>query len=82
MIATTSAEVKPPNNDASLMSSDVGHRKKTRYTQLNTFEDEQDQVNLYAVVIDASYPYQSSGKFITTLKVIDASCHTKGDEVT
>lgn len=56
MITTTSGEVKPPANDASIMSSDIG-RKKTRYTQLNTFEDEQDQVNLYAVVIDASYPY-------------------------
>jgi len=39
-------------------------------------------VNLYSVVVDASYPYQANGKFITTLKVIDPSCHTKGDEAT
>jgi len=39
-------------------------------------------VNLYAVVVDASYPYQAgTGKYITTLKVIDQNCCTKGDEV-
>ena len=51
----------------------TAERKKTHYTGLSSKpEKEQDQVNLYAVVVDASYPYQAgTGKYITTLKVID-----------
>ena len=36
---------------------------------------------MYGVIIDAAYPVQSSkGKWICSLKVIDGSLHSLGDE--
>ena len=38
-------------------------------------------MNIYGVIIDAAYPVQSNkGKWICSLKVIDGSLHTLGDE--
>ena len=43
--------------------------------------DAVDQVNCYGVIIDAAYPVQSSkGKWICSLKVVDGTCHSLGDE--
>jgi len=50
------------------------------YYTLDQAELDQDQVNFYGVVVDASYPYKTPNKFISTLKVIDNSMHTKGNE--
>ena len=42
--------------------------------------EEGDQVNVYGVIIDASYPVPTGkGKWVCTLKVIDNSLHTTGD---
>lgn len=51
-----------------------------KYHPLNTNELDQ-QVNIYGVIIDAAYPVQSNkGKWICSLKVIDGSCNSEGDE--
>ena len=69
---------KPPSPAAS--SSVVHDRKKIKYHPLNT--DEHDQLNVYGVMIDAGYPVQSSkGKWICSIKVIDGSLHSLGDEI-
>ena len=50
------------------------------YNSLEEAEFDHDQVNFYGVIIDASYPYKSPNKFISTLKVVDASLHSLGCE--
>ena len=56
------------------------NRKRTKYHKLDFEGDECDQVNVYGVVVDASYPSNTKDKWICSLKVVDASLHTTDDE--
>mmetsp|Transcript_31235 Transcript_31235/g.38590 ORF Transcript_31235/g.38590 Transcript_31235/m.38590 type:complete len:248 (+) Transcript_31235:40-783(+) len=77
MISTGGGYPKPPSPANS--STVCADRKKMKYHPLNTTE--QEQVNIYGVIIDAAYPVQSNkGKWICSLKVIDGSCCSIGDE--
>ena len=49
-----------------------------KYQALNTELDE--NLNLYGVIIDASYPVQTvKDKWVCIIKVIDGKVHTDGD---
>lgn len=52
------------------------------YTPLSQLENGQDQVNIYALVIDASLPNpaKDQNKFICTVKIIDHTYHSTGNE--
>lgn len=51
------------------------------YSPLGELETNQDQVNIYGVVVDASLPYKTANnKYVCTIKVIDQSHHTLGTE--
>lgn len=42
---------------------------------------EEELVNFYGVIVDASMPMKTATqKYVTTLKLIDASLHTTGNE--
>ena len=56
------------------------NRKRTKYHKLDFEGDECDQVNVYGVIVDASYPSNTKDKWICSLKVVDASLHTTDDE--
>jgi len=47
-------------------------RRKMAYSPLGELEIDQDQVNIYGVVVDASLPYKTNNnKYVCTIKVID-----------
>jgi len=42
------------------------------YSPLDELEVNQDQVNIYGIVVDASLPYKTSNnKYVCTIKIID-----------
>ena len=52
-------------------------RNKDDYVQINDVQnlDNQEQYNLYGVVLDAGHPYKGHKSFLCSLKIIDPTCH-------
>lgn len=76
MISTAHVGKVPSPAASSTICQD---RKRTRYHQLNFDGAEEDQVNVYGVIVDAQYPSNVKDKWICALKVIDGSYHTLGN---
>lgn len=53
---------------------------KTEKEEKSKSKEISDNANIYAVVADATYPFFANGKYITTLKIIDQSHHSVGDD--
>ena len=79
MIQTQYASNKAPSPIAN-SAAHIENRKRTKYHKLDFEGDECDQVNVYGVVVDASYPSNTKDKWICSLKVVDVSLHTTDDE--
>ena len=47
-----------------------------RYIQLGNAhsEMEENSINMFAIVVDAGYPFKGQNKFICSMKVIDSTC--------
>ena len=58
-----------------------GIKKRTKYIQLDELESDQQSVNFYAVVIDATYPFCANDNYVTVLKVIDKTINSVDDEL-
>ena len=58
MITTSSYPVKPQSPNAGSHMADQS-RRKMAYLSLGELEQDQDQINVYGVVVDASQPYQA-----------------------
>jgi len=58
--------------------------QKYEYTELAKVSlTSSDSVNVYGVIIDATFPYKvASGKYIASLKIVDPSLHHKGGKAT
>ena len=52
----------------------------TSYLPLDKQKANTDNANVYAVVADATYPFFAGNKYITSLKIVDQSLHSAGDE--
>lgn len=62
-------------------SSTIADSRKTRYSDLKMPTQEEELVNFYGVIVDASMPMKTaSQKFVTTLKIIDPTMHSCGNE--
>jgi hypothetical protein len=62
--------------------SPVKSAQKYEYTELNkaSLMSSSQELHFYSIIIDATFPYKShSDRFLCLLKVVDPSCHTKGD---
>ena len=61
--------------------SPVKSATKYEYQELNkVLLSSSSECHFYGVIVDATFPYKvNSDRFICSLKVVDPSCHTKGD---
>ena len=61
------------------LTSKIDKRDKMAYTALAEAKiGDDDQISLYAVIIDAGSPYKNNAhnKFICTMKVVDQTLHS------
>ena len=62
-------------------SSTIHDNRKTKYSDLKMPSQEEELVNFYGVIVDASMPMKTaSQKFVTTLKIIDPTMYSTGNE--
>lgn len=53
-------------------------RNQRVYQTLGEIKVDHDQINFYAVVMDASLPHKANNKWVSTLKLVDATHHSTG----